>query len=170
MYYPVCSVTRILRGKKWNTFGMVRKRKDGSPKAHQGWDFEALDGTPLYAVADGEIVHVDYVDDSDYGKSILLKFNHEGQELYAFYAHINHSLVAKDNVVMAGDLIGYSGSTGNAKGMPPGGQHLHFEFRDKRHVGNGLAGRIDPETFYGSPPYTWICPPIPMLGYEYMAA
>lgn len=163
MYYPVCNV-KILNGSKGNTFGMVRKYKDGSPKAHQGWDFQAYDDTPLYAVAGGEIVAVDNVDNSSYGKSIMLKFNLDGRELYAFYAHINYSSVMKYDTVFEGDLIGYSGSTGNAKGMPPSGQHLHFEFRDRRYAGNGLTGRIDPVTFYGGPPYSWIYPPPPMFG------
>lgn len=169
MYYPLCNV-KILNGSKGNTFGMVRKYKDGSPKPHQGWDLEALDGTPIYAVADGEIAFVDNVDNSAYGKSILLKFKYNDKEFYAFYAHINHSLVSKDDSVMEGALIGFSGSTGNAKGMSPSGQHLHFEFRNRRYAGNGLTGRVDPSYFYGSPPLSWIYPPIPMLGYDSMPA
>lgn len=50
-------------------------------------------------------------------------------------------------------MIGYSGSTGNAKGSNEWEQHLHFEFRDSLMGGKTLEGRIDPEFFFGSPPW-----------------
>jgi murein DD-endopeptidase MepM/ murein hydrolase activator NlpD len=39
-----------------NSFGMVRKKKDGTPKPHQGWDLAAPAGTSVYAIAEGEII------------------------------------------------------------------------------------------------------------------
>lgn len=152
MYYPVREV-RILSGSRNNTFGWVRKN---GTKAHQGWDFQAKDNTPLYAVMGGEIVYVDRVDNSNYGCYIMLRFQLDGEELYAFYAHINTSLVSKNQEVTEGQLIGYSGSTGNAKGSASWAQHLHFEFRNQRYCGTGLEGRIDPERFFGAPPYNWL--------------
>lgn len=153
MYYPVRQV-KILSGARHNTFGWVRK---GGTKAHQGWDFQAIDGSDLIAVADGEIVHVDRVDNSNYGCSILMKFRgYYGETLYAFYAHIlPNALVSYKQEVKAGQLIGFSGSTGNAKGSSKWAQHLHFEFRDRRHGPKGLTGRIDPAFFFGDPPYDW---------------
>lgn len=155
MYYPVREV-RILSGSRGNTYGFVRKYSDGSPKPHQGWDFQARNDTPLYAVCDGEVVYYDKTDNSSYGKSMLIKLDYWGEELYAFYAHINSSLVEKYQTVYAGDHIGYSGSTGNAKGSYANAQHLHFEFRYKERCGKGLDGRIDPFRFYGPPPFGWI--------------
>lgn len=152
MYYPVKEV-RILGGKWSNTYGWVR---DGGKRMHQGWDFQAKDNSTLYAVAAGEVVHVDRVDNTNYGCSILLRFEHWGEEYYAFYAHISTSWVNKGDWVDAFTPIGLSGSTGNAKGSKPWSQHLHFEFRSKRHSGNGLEDRINPEFFYGAPPYNWI--------------
>lgn len=157
MFYPVSKV-QILGGAKYgqgNVFGWVRKK---GTKAHQGWDFAARDNTPLYAVTDGIIEYVDKVDDSNYGKSILMSFDGmNGQKLYAFYAHINSNVVERYKDVKAGDLIGYSGSTGNAKGSNRWEQHLHFEFRSERWCGKGLEGRIDPFYFFGPPPFTWMC-------------
>ena len=151
MYYPLREI-RILKGRRSNTYGMVR---ENCTKIHQGWDFQAKDNSPLYAVSSGEIIYVDRVDNSNYGCAIMLHFQHNGEDLYAFYAHINSSLVSKGQWVTEGDLIGYSGSTGNAKGSKPESQHLHFEFRNKRYCGTGLAGRINPEVYYGTPPYSW---------------
>ena len=158
MYYPVKEV-RILSGARHNTFGWVRK---GGTKAHQGWDFEARDNTPLYAVGHGEVVHADRIDDSRLGKQILIQLDGYGEELYAMYAHINTSLVSKYDVVAPGDLIGYSGSTGNAKGSKPWEQHLHFEFRNRRYAPSGLEGRVDPVKYFGPPPYSWMCHPGPI--------
>lgn len=154
MYYPVKEV-RILSGSRGNTFGWVRKNKDGTPRVHQGWDFQATNDTPIYAVCDGEVVSYDKTDNSNYGKSLLIKLDYWGEELYAFYSHINMSFVEKNIFVAAGDFIGYSGSTGNAKGSSTNAQHLHFEFRYKRNCGKGLDGRTDPHRFYGPPPFSW---------------
>lgn len=156
MYYPLRQM-KILSGSKGNTFGMVRKYKDGSPKPHQGWDLATLNGSEMFAISDSEVISVDSVDNSSYGKSILLRFQHNGQDLFAFYAHINHSLVAKYDFVLEGTLIGYSGSTGNAKGMSPSGQHLHFEIREKAKCGKGLTGRLDPALIFGPPPLGGFC-------------
>ena len=48
-----------------NTFGMVRRRADGTAKPHQGWDFQATVGTPAYAIAAGTVEFVR--DRGDYG-------------------------------------------------------------------------------------------------------
>src|SRR5262245_25170532 len=143
IYYPL-RYFRILSAARHNTFGMVRKK---GKKAHQGWDLETRNNSPLYAVAPGEIVNVDLKDNSSYGCSITLRFQYDGYEYYAFYAHINSSLVSRYDTVEAGSQIGFSGSTGNAKGSKPWEQHLHFEFREKFSCGKGLTGRIDPENF-----------------------
>src|SRR5687767_3493099 len=121
MYFPVRRV-KILSGKRNNTFGWVRK---GGTKAHQGWDFQAFDGSDLIAVADGTIVGVDYIDDSNYGCSITLKFKGAyDEDIYAFYSHISPNiLVSKYDKVLEGNHIGFSGSTGNAKGSTKWAQH-----------------------------------------------
>lgn len=158
MYYPVRKV-KILAGSRNNTYGWVRKN---NTKVHQGWDFQAYNGTELFAVASGEIVSVIREDkpDSDYGCSINIKFPSPYGDLYAFYAHVSPNiLVSKGDKIREGMLIGYSGSTGNARyrcNDNPHMQHLHFEFRDKLKVNFGLEGRINPELFFGIPPYGWI--------------
>ena len=64
-------VMKVRRMAYSNTFGMVRRRTDGSPKPHQGIDYYASVGTTIYAVNNGTIVAVNK-DDGDYGKTITL--------------------------------------------------------------------------------------------------
>lgn len=156
MYYPLRRI-KISAGSRNNTFGLVRKN---NTKIHQGWDFQAFNGSELFAVASGEIVSVTREDklESDYGCSINLNFTGAyGEDLYAFYAHVSPNiLVSKGEKVREGSLIGFSGSTGNARNRCNSNkwmQHLHFEFREQLICHKGLEGRINPDFFYGAPPY-----------------
>lgn len=129
-------------------FGMVRKNADGTLRAHQGIDLQADKGTLAYAIADGVIVGVNLGLDG-YGYTATLKFEHEGSTLFAFYAHLSEIAVKVGETVNAGQWIGKTGSTGNAKGMETiaKGSHLHLEIRTKQNCGLGLSGRIDPLYF-----------------------
>lgn len=145
--WPVAK-PRIRRGLVNHTFGMVRRNPDGSRRPHQGWDFEAKNGTPCFAIADGEIAVVR--DIGAYGKQIILRFefDHDADgdrdTLYAMYAHMSRIDVRQGQRVKRGEHIGLSGSTGNAAGMGPLDQHLHFEIRTMALPPSGLAGRYSP--------------------------
>ena len=147
---------RIRRGLINHTFGMVRRRADGSKRPHQGWDFEAKDGTPCFAVADGVIAAVR--DIGDYGKQVILKFvhdfDHDGDNdtVFAFYAHLSRIDVQQGQPVAMGQQIGLTGSTGNAKGMKWPDTHLHFELRTMAMPPTGLTGRLSPLAIFG------VCP------------
>ena len=126
-----------------NSYGMVRVYNDGSPKPHQGIDYYAPTGTPFYAVQDGTIVFVG--NKGDYGQSIVLKFNNSISG--AMYAHISKSFVKQNDIVTKGQVLGLTGTTGNANGMTGEDQHLHFEYRvgpELVNLGKGLVGRGDP--------------------------
>lgn len=133
-------------------FGMTRKNKNGSPRAHQGIDLATDEGYRLYAVENGEIVGINKGKDG-YGFTITLKINRpEDQSLhnkFAFYAHCDRIDVNIGDKVKAGDQIALSGDTGNASGMTTvsKGGHLHFELREKAVCGLGLKGRVDPLSF-----------------------
>lgn len=135
---------RIRRGIPNNTFGMVR---NNNTKPHQGWDLAALPGTPVYAIATGRAEFVE--NKGAYGVQICQTFEHRGQPLYAFYAHLEHALVKNGDKITEGQLIGYSGQTGNASGQCEADAHLHFEIRLVPRPGLGLAGRIDPGEILG---------------------
>lgn len=98
---------------------------DGMHK-HKGIDYHVDQGTEIYAAADGKIISCD---DKQNGYGTCIIIDHD-DDLATVYAHLSKSLVSLEDEVSAGDLIGYSGHTGNAFG-----NHLHFEVRqDGQHV------------------------------------
>jgi len=54
--------------------------------------------------------------------------------------------------VKMGELIGRTGDTGNARGLPKADEHLHFEIRTMPRLGKGLEGRVSPIEVFG------VCP------------
>lgn len=104
-----------------------------SGKYHGAVDFGVSTGTPVYAAADGIVVTSTWGGSDSYGYYIKIK-HYNG--LYTLYAH-GSSLVAKvGQEVNQGDLIMYSGNTGNSTGP-----HLHFEVRKSP---GGYSNRVDP--------------------------
>ena len=150
---------QILNRSKYNTFGWVRRDSAGNPgkRFHQGWDLVAPMGTLVFPVSQGEVVGVQYSDVGSYGRTINLKFEHDGKTYYAFYAHLLNVLVTPGFHVEHTTLpIGWVGDSGNAKGIAASKVHLHFEFRSRASCGSGTADRIDPVEFLGDPPYDGI--------------
>ena len=88
-------------------------------RMHNGTDFAAAHGTPIYATADGVVTHAGW--SSGYGK--LVKIQHEfGIETR--YAHQTKIRVKVGERVSRGQRIGDMGSTGRSTGT-----HLHYEVR-----------------------------------------
>ena len=87
---------------------------------HPGIDFGVDANTPLFAVADGEVISTKYSD--LYGKHVLMK-TREGEVLYA---HLNDIFVQAGQKVTCSQPIGLSGATGKALT----GAHLHLELRN----------------------------------------
>lgn len=159
----VCTLrTENIASKLGSTFGMTR---NGGTKAHQGLDFVAAPGTPIYAVADGKVVPVLDPTTKGYGDTAVLvvdindlpekqaqlvKNSGKTQGTIGFaYAHLSE-LPHEAKFVQAGDIIGKTGCTGNANTMTTikKGAHLHFEIRvNPYHAPKGLANRIDPLPF-----------------------
>ena len=99
--------------------------------AHTGQDFAAPSGSPVRAVSDGTITFASY--DGAYGNKIIL--THDDGTV-SWYAHLS-SFERTEGPVLAGEVIGSVGSTGNSTG-----DHLHLEIR---------PGDGDPV-----PPLTWL--------------
>jgi murein DD-endopeptidase MepM/ murein hydrolase activator NlpD len=142
--------TEELRSALGATYGMVR---DDGKKAHQGWDLDAIEGTPCYAITDGTVIDVGK--HAQFGNYVVLQFSKSGKSdrsgpdtMFAYYAHLGVAKVWIGQDVRAGDLIGLTGTTGNAAGGPP---HLHFEVRNVSvsSPGLGLTGRVDPGSVLG---------------------
>lgn len=140
-------LSNVIRRRLVNhTYGMVRKRADGTARPHQGWDFEAPVGEPAYAIARGKVEFVR--EKGDYGLQVCMSFAFEGQTLYAFYAHLQKAYVRPGQAVEPNDFIAACGESGNAKGMPKADQHLHLEIRTKLSPGLGLEDRLSPLTVF----------------------
>ncbi len=98
--------------------------KYSSGKYHSGTDFPVPLNTPVYATCDGKIVSVRSLTNS-YGKHIKMESVVNGSKVYIRYCHLNSFKVSVGDKVSAGQLIAYSGSTGNSTGP-----HLHYEVRN----------------------------------------
>ncbi|MFJ6463724.1 peptidoglycan DD-metalloendopeptidase family protein [Streptomyces sp. NPDC091387] len=93
---------------------------------HTGIDFPVQYGTPVMAATDGT-VHTQY--NTAYGNMAIVTMA-DGTETW--YCHLSSTRI-RSGPVKAGDVIAYSGSSGNSTGP-----HMHFEVRP----GGGAA--IDP--------------------------
>lgn len=93
----------------------------GKGKANDGVNIASANGEPVWAAADGEIVYAGN-ELAGYGNMVLIK--HEGDRSTS-YAHLSRIIVDKYERVKQGDIIGYVGSSGNAKSS-----QLHFAVRD----------------------------------------
>ena len=100
-------------------------------KLHRAIDLRAAVGTPVYAAEDGTVDWVQAWDgrstsgDQSYGNLVRIRHaDYNGGKLQTLYAHLKESKVKYGQAVKEGELIGYSGNTGNSTGP-----HLHFEVR-----------------------------------------
>lgn len=125
-------------GKITSFFGLRAKPNEKASKDHKGIDIGVGVGTPVYAAASGRVAYT-AIDGGDihrgYGK--FLEINH-GNGLSSLYAHLSKWVVAGGQQVTKGQLIAYSGNTGNTTGA-----HLHFETRR-----NGKA--VNPIDYIGT--------------------
>lgn len=103
---------------------------DGKP--HWAIDLRAAVGTPVYAAEDGTVDWVQAWDgkstggNQSYGNLVRIRHaSYYGCALHTLYAHLDSYCVADGQTVKEGELIGYSGNTGNVTGP-----HLHFEVRN----------------------------------------
>ncbi len=94
----------------------------GTVRFHEGMDFSAPIGTPVYATGDG-VVKSAGRSMSGYGN--LIELDH-GFNYTTRFAHLSEILVTPGQQVKRGDLIGKVGNTGKSTGP-----HLHYEVRLK---------------------------------------
>lgn len=128
--------------------------RDNPYPIHTGIDIANPLGTPILAAADGRVIFATDPNDPtqttfqgspSYGRVVFIEHDFggpDGQRVYTLYAHLQGTLVVKDQRVKAGDPIALMGNTGHASGP-----HVHFEVR----MGEGTFG----ETYN---PDLWLAP------------
>lgn len=115
------SIPPVHTGYYSSNFGWRIDPFTGENAMHEGVDFVADAGTPIYASAGGV---VDYASlNSSYGN--MVEIDH-GNEIVTRYAHCSKLFVKVGQIVRRGEKIAEVGSTGRSTG-----NHLHFEVRYK---------------------------------------
>lgn len=145
-------------GLRGGTFGYVR---NGGTKFHSGLDLYAEEGTPVYAMIDGEISSYRYVveqpnrdkigypseykgNKSDTGNRVYIKGQNNNRDVMVGYWHLQAGTPVAINprtgetfkpgdVIYRGELLGYTGRTGNAYDVT--NKHLHLVYMVKNSSG-----------------------------------
>ena len=103
---------------------------------HHGVDMariglKSIQGNPIYATASGKVARADVA--GGYGNYVLIV---HGPKYRTAYAHLSKFEVKAGDLVEAGQIIGYVGSTGRSTGP-----HLHYEVIENKK-------RRNPELFF----------------------
>lgn len=116
----------------------------GATLSHGGIDIAMATGTPLYAMADGEVawVDTDTAANGGYGKYVRIYYPELGFD--SFYAHCSEQLVSRGDKVKAGQMVAKSGNTGNSTGP-----HLHLEIRLKDERADWPIHQYAPNSAFG---------------------
>ena len=106
-------------------------------RTHEAIDILATLGTPVLAVADGEVVRVHT---NRLGGNVLYLRSPDGAYDF-YYAHLDayESGIEEGVTVRQGEVLGYVGNTGNARDTAP---HLHFQVL--RLDGKGRGTPVNP--------------------------
>ena len=110
-------------------------------KMHEGMDFTAKTGTPIFATGDGIVKNADN-SLSGYGNHIEIT---HGFGYKTLYGHLSKYKVRPGQHVKRGDIIGYVGSTGRSEAP-----HLHYEVHKDGKVVNPINfyyGNISAEEY-----------------------
>ena len=98
-------------------------------KFHEGMDFTAKTGTPVFASGDGIVSRADNTA-SGFGNHIVIR---HGFGYETLYGHLSRYKARVGQYVKRGDVIGYVGSTGRSEAP-----HLHYEVHKNGDVVNPL--------------------------------
>jgi murein DD-endopeptidase MepM/ murein hydrolase activator NlpD len=98
-------------------------------KMHNGMDFTANTGSPVYATGDGVVERADN-SASGFGNHVVIR---HGFGYESLYAHLSKYNCRAGQHVKRGDVIGYVGSTGRSEGP-----HCHYEVHKDGKVVNPL--------------------------------
>jgi septal ring factor EnvC (AmiA/AmiB activator) len=119
---------RPVEGQLIRSFGSYRHPKFGTVTFNSGIDIKAPSGTPIRAVARGEVEFLDWI--AGYGKCVIL--NH-GRGYYTLYAHVASVYVQQGQDVEQGAVIAEVGDSGSLEGFS-----CHFEIRKSKEALNPM--------------------------------
>lgn len=98
-----------------DTFGAPR----GRDRSHAGIDIFAKRGTPVLSATEGVVTRIG---ENTLGGQVVWVMG-PGRQMH-YYAHLDgYADIRRGQLVAPGDVLGFVGNTGNAKGTPP---HLHY--------------------------------------------
>lgn len=145
-------------GLRGGTFGHVR---NGGERFHNGLDLFAEEGTPVYAMIDGVISNSNYTinqpdkkaedypngyrgDKNSAGNRVYVEGRYDGQDVIIGYCHLQAGTPVAINprtgkmfkpgdAIYRGELLGYTGRTGNAYNVT--NKHLHLLYKVKNSNG-----------------------------------
>ena len=98
-----------------DTWGAAR----AGGRTHQGIDIFAKRGTPVVSATEGVVTRIG--ENTLGGQTVWVMG--PGRQMH-YYAHLDgYADIRRGQLVAPGDVLGFVGNTGNAKGTPP---HLHY--------------------------------------------
>jgi murein DD-endopeptidase MepM/ murein hydrolase activator NlpD len=121
---------------------------------HTGTDILASVGTNVHSMMCGEIVHVrtdlpqnnyakGYESPSSFGNTITIKSkDKDNKTVYHFYAHLSKVNVTVGQKVKHNEVIGLSGSTGNAMHVDTIYRHVHVEAGTSYRIYGGSDNKL----------------------------
>lgn len=117
-------------------------KKFGLP-GHEGLDFFAKLGDPVFAVAPGVIYRVHAAATGhNYGRHLGIAHKNGYRSIYAHFDRFPDG-IAVGSEIDAGQVIGFAGNTGNSFGV-----HLHFTLKKDGFRGSYPYNIIDPTPFF----------------------
>ncbi|MGG8496643.1 M23 family metallopeptidase [Tenacibaculum sp. TC6] len=109
-------------------------------RMHNGMDFTAPTGTPIFASGNGKVIKA--TRSATFGNVVYIE---HGYGYKTIYAHMSKIVAKKGQKVNRGDLIGYVGNTGRSAAP-----HLHYEVHKNDRPVNPIYyyyGDLTPEEF-----------------------
>jgi murein DD-endopeptidase MepM/ murein hydrolase activator NlpD len=119
--------------------GIYGDPRCGGRRTHEGIDIFAARETPAVAAEDGWITGATT---NRLGGNVVWLWA-PSRRVALYYAHLHRQAVSRGQRVKRGDVVGYVGTTGNARGTPP---HLHFG------IYAAGEGSVDPLPYVCDPP------------------
>lgn len=120
-----------------HSFGKVRNLNTVN---HQGHDYLAKIGTPVYSITNAVTVRVTTKGSHGYSITLYDKLT----KYYFRYSHLSTMIKSVGDETYQGEIIGYSGKSGNARNLPSDQDHVHFELMTVKVPGYGLKNRKSP--------------------------